>query len=181
MPIAKLPFEELQKVPEVNLLGTMYGCKVALAGMNAQGHGAIYTFEGFGSNGMQSPGSSIYGSTKYAIRYFTNSLVNETKGGPVIVGTISPGIVLTDMILRDRDNLPPQAWESIRRVYAILADRVETVTPFLVEGVLANSRHGGRIMWLTPRKSAWRFLKARLGFKRKPFDELGAAQPAPAE
>lgn len=174
VPIAKLPPEQMRNVLYTNILGMMFGCQVALKGMRAQGRGAIYNFEGFGSNGMHSPGSSIYGSTKYAIRYFTKCLVKETANSPVIVGTMSPGIVLTDMTLRDRDNLPPPAWQAVKKVYNILADRVETVTPYLVEGVLANQIHGAKVHWLTPRETAWRFLKARFGHQRNLFDEPDA-------
>lgn len=180
MPIARLPFREMESVPHTNLLGMFYGCKVALEGMRKQGKGAIYNFEGFGSNGMQSPGSSIYGSTKFALRYFTKALVKETRDESVLVGTISPGIVLTEMITRDKDVLPPQAWEPIKRVYNILADRVETVTPFLVDGVLRNRKHGGKVSWLTRRKSAWRFMKARFGLGAS-RDLFAEREPRPAE
>ncbi len=174
MPIAKLPFWEMENVAHTNLLGMFNGCKVALEGMRAQGKGAIYNFEGFGSNGKHTPGSSIYGSTKFAVRYFTKALVKETKKEAVLVGTISPGIVLTDMITRDKDVLPPPAWKAVKRVYNILADRVETVTPYLVDGVLHNKKHGGKVHWLTRGKSGWRFFKARFGIgdKRDFFAEL---------
>jgi len=160
-PIAFLPPDQFDSVVHTNITGTLYGCQVALREMNAQGFGAIYTFEGFGSNGMHSPANHVYGATKFAIRYFTKHLIAETKGGPVIVGYMSPGIVLTDLSLKDRPHMPPEAWANVRKIYNILADRVETVTPFLVDGVLSNTRHGGRIQWLTRRKSLWRFLKSR--------------------
>ena len=160
-PIAFLPPDQFDSVVHTNLTGTLYGCRVALREMTKQGHGAIYTFEGFGSNGMHNPANHVYGATKFAIRYFTKHLISESKGGPVIVGYMSPGIVLTDLSLKDRSRMPPEAWKSVRKVYNILADRVETVTPFLVDGVLRNTRHGGRIQWLTRRKSIWRFLKSR--------------------
>lgn len=171
--IATLPAGEFSGVVGTNLLGTMYGCQVALRGMQAQGHGALYTFEGFGSNGMQAPGNHVYGTTKYAITYFTKALINETKGGPVLVGYMSPGMVTTDLLLKGKDKMPPQVWEQRKKVFNILADHVETVTPFLVEGVLANTEHGARIAWLTRKKSMWRFFKSRFS-KRDLFAELDA-------
>jgi NAD(P)-dependent dehydrogenase (short-subunit alcohol dehydrogenase family) len=160
-PIAWVPSEQFDIVATTNLVGSMICCQVALKGMQAQGHGALYNFEGFGSNGMQSPGNHIYGSTKYAIRHFTKALIQETKESPVIVGYMSPGIVLTDLTLAGKEKMPPKAWESVKKIYNILADREETVTPFLVDGVLENKKHGGRVHWLTRRKSAWRFFKSR--------------------
>ena len=91
-------------VEEVN--GTTYtlvrlGCKVALTGMLRQGHGKIFNMEGFGSDGMVQPGMAIYGATKSAVRYFTKSLVREYKDTPLIIGYMSPGIVVTDLLTRD--------------------------------------------------------------------------------
>jgi NAD(P)-dependent dehydrogenase (short-subunit alcohol dehydrogenase family) len=173
MPIARLPFKQFDTVVHTNLLGAFNGCKVALEGMRKQTHGFIYNFEGFGSNGLQNPGLSAYGATKFAITYFTKCLIRETKNENVIVGYMSPGIVLTELALGDIDQMPPQARESVKKVYNILADRVETVTPYLAEGVLANKRHGGRVNWLTPSKSTWRFLKSRF-VKRDLMDKWEA-------
>jgi hypothetical protein len=43
-------------------------------------------------------------------------------------------------------------------VYNILADRVETVTPWLAEKILQPQKAGARIAWLTSGKAARRFL-----------------------
>ena len=40
-----------------------------------------------------------YGTSKRAVRYFTDGFAKEVKNGPVSVGTISPGMVITDMTL----------------------------------------------------------------------------------
>jgi NAD(P)-dependent dehydrogenase (short-subunit alcohol dehydrogenase family) len=174
-PVGRLPQAEVESVPRTNLIGTLYGAKVALAGMRAQGHGAIYNFEGFGSNGFKSPGMSLYGCTKFAITYFTKALIAETRGGPVRVGYLSPGIVVTDMILGEKARIPPRAWAATARIYNILADRVETVTPWLVERMLADTKHGSRFAWLTPRKSLARFLGARFRPPGERFPELTRA------
>src|SRR5690606_16882153 len=47
-PLAELPPEQIEMTVETNLVGTLYGCRVAIAGMLAQGgRGRVYTFEGF--------------------------------------------------------------------------------------------------------------------------------------
>ncbi len=171
-PIGRLPRDEVNAVVRTNLLGSMYGSKVALAGMREQGSGAIYNFEGFGSNGYKNRGMSLYGSTKFAITYFTKALIAETQGGPVRVGYMSPGIVITDLSIRDKGKMPPQAWAFVVKIYNILADRVETVTPWLVEKVLADTGHGSRIAWLTRGKSLRRFLGARFKPPGDRFPEL---------
>jgi hypothetical protein len=85
------------------------------------------------------------------------------------VGAIRPGMVLTDLILKRYQGKDPSEWESARRIFNILADRVETVTPYLAERVLQNSRNGALISWLTPTKAMWRFLTA--GLRKKDLFE----------
>jgi NADP-dependent 3-hydroxy acid dehydrogenase YdfG len=140
-----------------NIWGVIYGTQVALAGMTAQGSGKIFNFEGFGSDGMTAPGLSVYGMTKRAVTYLTKSMNKEIKGSPVLLGTISPGIVITDLLEESRD-ADPAAWEKTKRMYNILADTVETVAPFIVDRVLAADRPGTAIRWLTTGKAARRFL-----------------------
>jgi NADP-dependent 3-hydroxy acid dehydrogenase YdfG len=101
----------------------------------------------------------LYGTTKRAVRYLTESLIAEMEGTPVRVGSLSPGMVVTDLLLQGRD---PDAedWQRTKRVLNILADRVETVTPWLARRVLENEAHGARIAWLTRGKILLRFLTA---------------------
>ena len=61
------PASEVQSVIDTNLVGTILGAQVAMRGMLAQGHGAIYNMEGMGSDGRKLTGLSLYGTTKYAV------------------------------------------------------------------------------------------------------------------
>lgn len=150
-----------ENVVNTNLIGIMHACKIALTGMASQGYGQIYNFEGFGSNGMISPGLSVYGSTKRALTYFTQALIKENVEKPVNVGFMSPGIVITDMILQEANEMTPKRWERSKRMYNILGDHVETVAEWLVDATLEDyGRHGSRVAWLTRRKAAGRFFKA---------------------
>jgi NAD(P)-dependent dehydrogenase (short-subunit alcohol dehydrogenase family) len=89
--LADLPADQIQVTVDTNLLGTLYGCRVAINGMRSQpGGGKVYTFEGFGSDGLSRPGLSVYGATKRALRYLTASLAKECAGTNVIVGSLSP-------------------------------------------------------------------------------------------
>ena len=155
----ELDAELIEKAVETNLTGVMNGAKVALTGMLAQGHGAVYNMEGMGSDGRKQAGMSLYGCTKYGLAYLTDSLALEAKGTPVLVGAISPGMVVTDLLTRNRDE-QPERWEQNKRIFNILADRVETVTPWLAERILANEKHGARIAWLSRGTIMFRFLSA---------------------
>ncbi len=171
-PVGRLSQDDVDSIPRTNLTGTINGSRVSLAGMTKQGFGAIYNFEGFGSNGMRQRGISLYGATKFAITYFNKCLERETRDTPVIVGLLSPGIVITDLSIRDKEKVSPKQWEFTVKIYNILADRVETVTPWLVQQVLQNTRHGARFAWLTRGKSLWRFLSSRFRTTLDRFPEL---------
>jgi len=160
LPLWEHPPERVRAIVETNVIGSHYGSQVALKGMIGQGFGQLYNMEGFGSDGRMMFGMTLYGSSKYALRYITQSLVKETKRTPIIVGAVSPGMVVTDMITSQTDR-DAKNRERAKRIINILGDRVETVTPFLAQKMLENRKHGARFAWLTPTKIFTRFLLAR--------------------
>lgn len=169
----EIPPESYEATIRTNLVGLMNCNHVAIPAMYAQGRGAIWNMEGFGSNGMVRRGASVYGTTKYALYYFTKSLAKELEGTPVRMCYLSPGMVVTEMLV------PPPGergddWPQTRRVLNILADTVETVTPFLVEGMLKADRNGAAVRWLTRGKVIRRFLTARFNKNRDVLSAVGA-------
>lgn len=170
-PFFAVPPEDYALTVRTNLLGVMNGCRVAIPGMYAQGGGRIFNMEGFGSNGMVRPAVAPYGTTKYGLVYFTKALALELKNTPVKMCYLSPGIVVTDLLVP-----PPEQrnerWEKSKKILNILADTVETVTPFLVEGMLKTDKNGAAVRWLTRGKVRKRFLMS-LFRKRDVFGPLG--------
>ncbi|MAT41713.1 MAG: chitin-binding protein [Anaerolineaceae bacterium] len=154
-----IPYEVFSTVIQTNLIGVMNGVQIALQQMKKQGFGFIYNMEGLGSDGRITPGLSIYGTSKRALSYFTESVVKENEESPVKIGFLSPGMVVTDLLLGDMDQRG-EKWQRQKKIFNILADRVETVTPYLVEQILENEKHGAKIAWLTTPKIIWRFLTA---------------------
>jgi hypothetical protein len=63
----------------------------------------------------------------------------------------------------------PEEWKRAERIFNILSDRVETVTPWLVNKILSNKKNGVRIEWLTKSKVFLRFLTSPI-HKRSIFD-----------
>lgn len=161
------PTSEVQKVNSTNVLGTIYGSQVAIKGMLEQGSGAIYNMEGMGSDGRKHAGLTLYGTSKYAIHYFTQSLALELKGKPVIIGALRPGMVITEMIT-DRYKDRPEEFERAKRIFNIIADRVENVSPWLVNRMLANQKIGVILAYSSMWKLLGRFI-ASLFVKRDLF------------
>ena len=173
VPFFMLPPDDYTATVNTNLIGLMHCNRVAIPGMYKQGGGMIWNMEGFGSNGAVRPTIGPYGATKCAVRYFTKALIGELGKTPVRMGYLSPGIVVTGLLVP-----PPERrgknWERAKKILNILADRVETVTPWLVEGMLReHGRHGAAVRWLTGPKVQGRFLMS-LFRKRDLFSEVGA-------
>ena len=156
--------ETMREVVDTNILGVMYATSVALAGMGKQGSGFIWNMEGFGSGGQKQNGMAVYGLTKRAVTYFTESVAKELKDSKVGVGFLSPGIVATDLLLGDYKDSTAE-WERAKKIFNILGDKVETVTPFLAEGILNTTKNGARVAWLTSGKAFARFATA--AFKKR--------------
>jgi NAD(P)-dependent dehydrogenase (short-subunit alcohol dehydrogenase family) len=160
---------EIEKAVETNLIGTMLGSVIAMRGMLDQGFGAIYNMEGYGSSGGRMvKGLGLYGTTKAGLRFFDDSLMDDAQSTPVIVGALRPGMVITEMITGQYKD-KPEDWKKASRIFNIIADRVETVTPWLAQKVLENQKNGVRISWSNSAKITWRFLTAPL-IKRKVID-----------
>ena len=155
--LEELSYDEITRTIDTNLTGTILATRIVSSRMLKQGSGQIYMFEGFGSNGQLQKGISVYGSTKRALRYFTAAAANEFKDTPIVIGSISPGIVTTDLLLRSSKS-SEKDWEKAKKVLNVLADRAEVVTPWLVDEVLKNNKNGAKIAWLTTIKVLGRLI-----------------------
>lgn len=168
--IWELSDEEIDLVFDVDLKGAVIGSKLAMKYMSKKGRGAIYNIEGYGSNDAMMMGLSIYGTSKRGITYFTQALAKEAeeKNTGVIVGRLSPGIMITDFITNalgdgERIELP----EKTKKVYNILGDYPEVVAQFLVDEMINNTKNNAHIEWLTNGKAAWRFMTS--AFNKRDF------------
>ena len=155
-PVWELPADEAHIPITTNVLGSVYGAQVAMKGMLAQGFGAIYNMEGMGSDGRKHNGLTLYGTSKYAVHYFTESLAQEVKDSAVIVGALRPGMVITDMIINRYDDRPDE-WEHAKRIFNIIADTVENVSPWMAMKILENEKNGATLAYSSPWKLLWRF------------------------
>jgi len=137
--------------------------------MIAQGHGHIFNMEGMGSDGKRTYANSlVYTTSKAAIPMIQRTLLLETKDLTVPVGIhdLSPGMVLTDLLLKDK----PDA--SLTKVFNILAEKPETVADNLVPRIRAVKGTGKRIDFLSGFKVMKRFMTAKK-YKNRFFDDEG--------
>ncbi|WP_346929121.1 SDR family NAD(P)-dependent oxidoreductase [Clostridium sp.] len=155
-----------ENIIQTNITGMIYGSQIAAAGMLKQRNGAIYSMEGLGSNNMIQHKTILYGTTKHALTYFMKGLAKELDGTGVIVGRLSPGMMLTDFITKTPDGEQSDVItdEKFKKIFNILADKPETVAKFFIPIILSNTKNDAKIAWLTNRKATWRFMIA--GFRK---------------
>ena len=168
--IWELSEQEINLVFDVDLKGAVMGSKIAMEYLLQQGHGAIYNLEGYGSNDAMMLGLSVYGTSKRAMTYFTQALAKEveTRNSNILVGRLSPGIMITDFITNALGNQQKiELPEKTKKVYNILGDYPDVVAKFLVESMLKNTKNNAHLEWLTSKKAAWRFMTA--AFNKRDF------------
>jgi NAD(P)-dependent dehydrogenase (short-subunit alcohol dehydrogenase family) len=167
-PIGNYSRETIDKIVAANVTGALYGLNVASKGMMQQGSGSIYNMEGLGSSSRVIKGLALYSATKSALASLTTAAAKEVEGTPILVGGLRPGMVATKLITAQYEG-HPEEWKQVERIFNILSDRAETVTPWLVDKILSNKKNGIRIQWLSWSKLILRFLESPF-HKRTVFD-----------
>ena len=155
-----LSSDEINRMIDIDLKGTITTTKLVMEEMIKQGSGAIYTVEGHGSNNALIPGLSIYGTAKRGVTYFVDALAKEAETNKldIIIGKLSPGIMITDFIVNAFRDKKIELTNKEKKVYNILGDYPDVVAKYMVKKMIVNTNNNVRISWLTKRKAAFRFM-----------------------
>ena len=145
----RLETNQIQRVIDVNISGSLIGTKVAVNFMREQGHGRIFNMEGFGSDGRMMKKLSLYGTTKRAINYFSKSVAKELEDSPVMIGVIQPGMVRTDFLNVSMDSASENEKKQFEKVQRFLAEDGEIVTKALAPKILACTKNYERVEFLS--------------------------------
>ena len=168
--IWELEEKEISRLIEIDLKGTILCSKNIMKVMKKQGFGQIYNVEGFGSDNAKNIGLSLYGTTKRAVTYFTEALAfeNEKKNTGVLIGKITPGIMITNFINTSLgDGKKIQLDEKTKKVYNILGDYPETIAKFMVDKIINNNKNNVKFIWLTKLRASYRFITS--SFNKRDF------------
>ena len=87
--------EEIRRIVDINLTGTMYACALMIPYFTEHG-GILMNMAGRGYRGEATPFTAAYASTKAAIASLTKSLAAENVRAPVSIHALVPGMVETD-------------------------------------------------------------------------------------
>ncbi len=157
----ELDENSINKLIDIDLKGTMICSNSIIPYMLKQNSGAIYNVEGYGSNDAKMPKLTLYGTAKRGLTYFTESLAKEVDNTNIIVGKITPGIMLTNFVktsLGDGEKIIMS--EKNKKIYNILGDYPETIAKFIVPKVINNNKNNVKFVWLTNFKAFTRFIGA---------------------
>lgn len=94
--LTKQSLHDINLCVDVNIKGTLYSCREALAIMREQKYGKIVNMSSIAAKAC-SKGFSVYSATKAAVLALTASLGREAAMDNVTVNCICPGIIRTNM------------------------------------------------------------------------------------
>lgn len=95
-PIIDMDITNLDRVVDIDLKGTIYGCKAVLPVMKQNGYGKIVNMSSIAGK-LCGANASIYSCVKTAIMGFTASIAREFARDGINVNCILPGIIRTSM------------------------------------------------------------------------------------
>jgi len=150
---------EIENLVSVNITAVMMGTQSAVRFFKQQGYGKVFNMEGFGSDGRIMDKLSLYGTTKRAVNYFTKAVSREVKEPNIQVGILSPGMVRTDFLTNSASDADPAEQERNKKVFDILAEDVDVVTPFLCSRILSSKKKYDRIEFLTMQRLAPKLIR----------------------
>lgn len=161
---------EIESMVRSNVIGSINASQVAIAGFKRQGGGKLYlTLGGGGATGRVVPGMTVYSTTKRAVKYLANCLVKERKDErdeSILIGTISPGINITEGMIREMRALPSERRSKALKQLSFIGEHVETTTPWIVERILTDRKQGNDITWMTTGRMLGRALSMLVGARR---------------
>ena len=167
---SSLEESQLKKMIDLNFTSTLMLTQKVLAIMKKQNHGLIINIGSLGGI-VPMPYSAVYSATKFALRGFTFSLIEELKRTGINLSLITPGSVITKMLDYEAQNdnsamsfvskpiSPGKVADVVLKV--IYKPRVELIIP-------RNQSFGSKLLVFSPKffSIVYKFLH-RLGLSGK--------------
>ncbi|MBN2893271.1 MAG: SDR family oxidoreductase [Bacteroidales bacterium] len=151
--------EIIENILKTNLITVANITKKVYSKMNAVRGGKIFNMEGFGSDGRMGHKMTIYGTSKRALTYFTESFAKEVGGKKVQICRMSPGMVITDFIVSPMEHANEKEIKQFHSIFNILGSKVDEVAHFLYKGIMRSKKNNDSINFLTTPKILFRFVR----------------------
>jgi 3-oxoacyl-[acyl-carrier protein] reductase len=127
-PFQETTLEELDRVIDINLRGTLIATQAALRHMRDGGR--IITIGSCVGERMMTPGLVAYAATKGAVKMFVQGLSREVGSRGITVNNVQPGPIDTDLNPADSDWAAPQIANTALKRYGRVED-VAALVAFL--------------------------------------------------
>lgn len=105
VPFMDLDHEEMGRVLDVNLWGTIHTCKAFLPHLVERPEAALVNVSSMGGFAPV-PGQTIYGASKAAVKLLTEGLYAELRETPVAVTIVFPGAIGTEITVNSGVRVP---------------------------------------------------------------------------
>jgi len=162
LPLTETSTKEIQQIINTNSFGTLLATKIALIAIGKQDatapggkKGHVFIMDGGGSNGMTTATFATYGMTKASYPQLVSSLRKENSKSGIGIHLLSPGIVLTELLLKDNTPEPKTL-----KIFNILSEKPDTVAKWMVPRIRGVRGTGSYIKFLTTPGAMWRFATA---------------------
>lgn len=179
-PLWQLDSADIDETCRTNLSGSMMLCAEALKAMHrqpaGQGRPLYHLFNmGFSSAGLRSsPTSVAHRASKRAVAIMSELILEELKHSSntsIGVHELSPGLVLTDLLLRD-------ATPAQKRFFNAMAETPETVAAALVPAIRNIAKRDGAVRYQPVSVMLLRLAASRFGYRKERFfDSEGRRLP----
>lgn len=103
------PLARIQAVISVNLLGVMYGTRLAIDALARRGGGAVVNTASVAALGAMA-NDPMYSSTKAGVVNFTQACAPLAQSHNVRVNAVLPGVTETAILAKSGDGSAPAAW-----------------------------------------------------------------------
>jgi short-subunit dehydrogenase len=133
--VEDISFEDLAWLMGINFWGTVYGTKVFLPILREQEQAHIINVSSiFGI--VAPPGQAAYCASKFAVRGFTESLRHELEGSNVLISSVHPGGIKTNICNDSR--VGEKATENDKKMVRKFFDRASPTTADEAAEVIVN-------------------------------------------
>jgi NADP-dependent 3-hydroxy acid dehydrogenase YdfG len=122
-PVEGADTENWRRMIDVNLFGVLYCTHAALPVMREQGVGHIVNVSSVAGR-RATAGSAVYNMTKFGVTAFSQALRQEALRSNVRVTSIEPGLVATELMTHNSDEIQGMAAQRFEGVTALTSEDI---------------------------------------------------------